>query len=221
MKSEPQTAPADVRLPSGSAGIKRQSLWGMMPLVVISVVNVVSVPMFLRTLGHDMYALMGYIAVFTGMFGFADLGLGVVVGRYIGVALGKGDKDAVRSYWATGNSIVMPLLLSMAIVFAVLGAWLGPKWFHVAPGDETLLRACFVVGGFGLFFNYYTQFWFILAQVYLDFKFVGVSRMRPTIRFTSSCGARWLVLWGWRVLCGMRGRTIVLDSGSRQRVGRA
>src|SRR5215831_13857618 len=112
MKSEPQTAPAEVRLPSGS-GIKRQSLWGMMPLLVISVVNVVSVPLFLRTLGHDMYALMGYIAVFTGMFGFADLGLGVVVGRYIGVALGKGDQDAVRSYWATGNSIVLPMLLSM------------------------------------------------------------------------------------------------------------
>ncbi len=57
-------------------------------------------PLFLRFLGNDMYALWGYIITFTGMFGFADLGLGVAVGRHVSVALGKNDLDAVCA--ATG-----------------------------------------------------------------------------------------------------------------------
>ena len=39
--------------------------------------------------GAELYALWFYVLTFTGAFGFMDLGLGVAVGRYIGVALGR------------------------------------------------------------------------------------------------------------------------------------
>jgi len=161
--------------------IKRQSMWSLLPLLVTAAVGFFSMPLFLRYLGNDMYALWGYIATFTGMFGFADLGLGVAVGRYIGVALGKNDHEAVRGYWGTGNLIMIPFLTLVTLAFIGVGVWLGPKWFNVPPGNADLLRWCFVAGGFGLFFGYYGAYWLILSQAYLDFKFLGLLRVAMTL----------------------------------------
>ena len=117
----------------------------MLPLLVLSVVNIFSMPLFLRWLGSDMYAIWFYVLTFTGMFGFADMGLAVAVGRYISVALGRNDHAAVRGYWGTGNLIMLPFLALVSLVFIGLGVWLGPKWFNVQPADVSLLRAgCFL-----------------------------------------------------------------------------
>jgi O-antigen/teichoic acid export membrane protein len=161
--------------------LKRQFLWSMAPLVVITVVNVFSVPLFYRYLGPDLCALWFYVSTFVGMFGFADLGLGVAVGRYIGVALGKGDHEAVREYWGTGNVIALPLLALMALVFVVVGAVWGPRWFNVAPENEKLLRLCFIPSGIALFFNFYGQIWNILLQAHLDFKFSSILRISASL----------------------------------------
>lgn len=157
--------------------LKRQFLWSMAPLVVITAVNVFSVPLFYKYLGADLCALWFYVSTFVGMFGFADLGLGVAVGRYIGVALGKGDHEAVKEYWGTGNVIALPLLAAMALVFVTVGAIWGPHWFNVAPENERLLRLCFIPSGLSLFFNFYGQIWNILLQAHLDFKFSSILRI--------------------------------------------
>ena len=156
--------------------IKRQAVWSMAPLLVVTVINIVSVPLFYRFLGAELYALWFYVLTFTGAFGFMDLGLGVAVGRYIGVALGKGDLAAVREYWGTGNAIAIPLLALMALTFAIVGVVFGPVWFNVAPANANLLRWSFIAGGTGLFFSYYGQFWLILSQAHLDFKFLAILR---------------------------------------------
>src|SRR5713101_5541734 len=122
----------------------------MAPLLVITAVNIFSVRLFVRYLGPEMYALWFYVSTFTGMFGFADLGLGVAAGRYIGVAIGKGEQGAVREYWGTANLIAIPLLALMAVVFAGIGVVFGPKWFNISPANVALLRACFVAGAVAL-----------------------------------------------------------------------
>jgi len=157
--------------------IKRQSAWSMLPLLISAAVGFFSLPLFLRYLGNDMYALWGYVATFSGMFGFADLGLGVAIGRYIAVALGKNDAAAVRGYWGTGNLLVIPFLALVSLAFIGLGVWLGPKWFNILPGDAGLLRWCFVWGGCGLFFGYYGTYWMVLSQAHLDFQFISVVRV--------------------------------------------
>lgn len=185
-------------------GMKRQFAWSVAPLLVLSVVNLISVRWFFRYLGDEMYALWGYVATFGGIFGFADLGLGVAVGRYIGVALGKGDQQALREYWGTANLVALPLLGLMGIVFCGIGVLFGPHWFNVTPGNENLLRACFICGGFTLFFNYYGQFWLILSQAHLDFRFIGILRtlitlfqILPAILLAWLTGNPfWIVFWG-------------------------
>lgn len=183
--------------------LKRQTLWSMLPLLVVTVVNIVSVPLFYRFLGAEKYALWMYVLTFTGIFGFMDLGLGVAVGRYIGVALGKADQVAVREYWGTGNIIAIPLLGVMAAGFIFAGVGFGSRWFNVTPSHVALLRWSFVAGGIGLFLSYYSQFWLILSQAYLDFRFLGIVRtaiallqILPAIPLAWATGNP-LLLIGW------------------------
>jgi O-antigen/teichoic acid export membrane protein len=183
--------------------LKRQFMWSLAPLVVVTAVNLFSVRLFYKYLGAEMYALWFYVITFSGMFGFADLGMGVAVGRYIGVALGKGDRAAVREYWGTGNMVAVPLLGIMGAAFAAIGAILGPHWFRVAPGHENLLRTCFLIGGGSLFLSYYGQFWNILSQAHLEFRFIGLLRtfitlfqVLPSLVIAHRTGNPvWLVLW--------------------------
>jgi len=156
--------------------IKRQFLWSMAPLLVISVVNLVSVRLFYRYLGPEMYALWFYVSTLSGSFGFMDLGLGTAVGRYIGVALGAQDKTAVRQYWGTGNLMAIPVLLIMSAVFIGIGVTFGPMWFQVSPANVRLLQWAFVGGGCNLALSYYVMFWLTLSQAHFDFKFVGLLR---------------------------------------------
>ena len=154
--------------------LKKDTLWSVLPLAVVTVLNIVSVPLFLRFLGPDRYALWFYVLALSGSFGFVDLGLGVAVGRYVGVALGQRNPDAAREYWATGHAAIIPLLLSMSGVFIGIGVLLGPRWYNVQPADASLLQWCFVAGGISLFLNYYGQLWLILLQAHLDFAYIGV-----------------------------------------------
>ena len=157
--------------------LKKQTLWSIAPLVVVTALNIVSVPLFYRYLGAELYALWFYVLTFTGAFGFMDLGLGVAVGRYIGVALGRNDLQGVREYWGTGNAIAIPLLAIMGLIFGFVGVISGPKWFNVDPSLVRLLQWSFIAGGVGLFLSYYGQFWLILSQAHLDFKFLSLLRI--------------------------------------------
>lgn len=158
------------------SSLKTQTIWSVIPILVTSVISIVSVPVYFRVLGDQMYAIWFYVGTLTGAFGFMDLGVGVAVGRFVGVALGRGDKDAVREYWATGHVIVLPFVLFFAALFVVLGTVWGPVWFKVPEADTSTLRWAIVWGGVGLFFAYYGQMWNILAQSFLDFRYLSILR---------------------------------------------
>jgi O-antigen/teichoic acid export membrane protein len=175
--------------------IKRQTLWSMAPLLVVTVLNLISVPLFYRYLGAEMYALWFYVLSLSGAFGFADLGLGVAVGRYVGVELGRGDLDAARSYWGTGNALAIPLLAIMSFLFGSVGVIFGPRWFNVTPAQVPILQWSFVGAGIGAFFAFYGQFWNILAQVNLDFKFVGILRVALAV---AQIGGSLFLAWSTR-----------------------
>jgi O-antigen/teichoic acid export membrane protein len=148
----------------------------MMPILVTSIISVVSVPLYFRFLGDEMYAIWFYVGTLTGAFGFMDLGMGVAAGRYMGVAMGRGDQKAVEEYWATSHVIVFPFVLFFAFVFVVVGAFFAPEWFKLAGSDAATLRWAILWGGIGLFFSYYGQMWNVLAQAHLDFKYLSILR---------------------------------------------
>jgi len=161
--------------------LKRQFAWSMAPLIVVTAINIVSVPLLFRYLGAEAYAIWLYVSTFAGVFGFADLGLGVAVGRFIGVALGKGDRGSVREYWGTGNLIAIPLLAAMAVAFVGIGVLLGPRLVNVSPENISRLRLCFAAGGLALFASFYGQIWAMLLQAHLDFAFANALKIATAV----------------------------------------
>lgn len=149
----------------------------MAPQLITAVTAFLSLPLFVRFLGNDNYAIWNYALLYAGLFGFADAGLGVAVGRFVGIALGQNDREAVRGYWGTGNVILIPFLVAAAIILVITGFYFAPRWYNVPPDRVNLLRACIAATGGGILFNYYSQYWNILAQAHLDFKFIGKVQM--------------------------------------------
>jgi O-antigen/teichoic acid export membrane protein len=183
-------------------GIKQQFLWSMAPLLVISAVNIVSVPLFYRFLGPEMYAIWFYVNTLNGTFGFTDLGLGAAVGRFLGIALGAQDRKALEQYWGTSNLLALVVVSVMTAVFIGLSVTFGPKWFQVPPEHVGLLRWAFVAGGFSLWFGYYGNFWLVLSQAHFDFKFIGLWRSILTVaQVTTTLWLAWfthnpvLLIW--------------------------
>jgi len=184
--------------------IKRQTVWSLVPLLITAGAAVFSMPLLVKYLGTEMYAIYLYVTAISGIFGFADLGLGVVVGRHLSIALGQNDLPAVRRYWGTGNLIVLPVLGLATIAFIVITVWLGPWWFdQVSPANVGLFRACLVANGAGLFFGYYGTYWLTISQAYLDFKFIGLLRsVMMTLQIIPVLGLAyythntlWVLLW--------------------------
>jgi hypothetical protein len=173
--------------------MKRQSLWSMAPLLAGLMTGFISYRILYQFLGKE-YSLYLAVQAFGASFGFMDLGFGMAVGRYIGVALGRGDRQAVREYWATGNALALPLLLLMSALFVAVGVFLGPRWFKLTPtpAEEHLFRWCFVAAGLGLFVNFYTLFWTVLSQAHLDFRFISILRTGMNLL---QFGTIFLVAW--------------------------
>jgi O-antigen/teichoic acid export membrane protein len=170
--------------------VARQSSWGLLPVAAGAIVGVVSAPLFLRFLGAEMFALWSYVTAVVGMFGFADLGLGITIAYHMGTAIGRRDAAGAREYWATGHAMAIPLLLAMGGLFMGAGLWLGARWFSVAPLNIPLLQQCFVLGGLGLFLNYYAGIWRLLLQAHLDFKYLAL--MQVVFQLTQIPPALWI-----------------------------
>lgn len=156
--------------------IEQATAWSLLPVLVLSALSVVTVPVYYHSLGSDMYALWLAIQTMTGTFGFMDFGLGVATGRFVGVALGRGDFTAAREYWASGNIINFGFLSIMALFFGFAGSMFGSHWFLAAQSDPDVFFACIWASAAGLFISYYSQGWLVLLQAHLDFRWLSVNR---------------------------------------------
>jgi O-antigen/teichoic acid export membrane protein len=159
----------------------------MLPILVTSVVSIVSVPLYFKALGEQMYAMWFYMGTLTGAFGFMDLGLGVAIGRFIGVALGSNNTIAAKEYWASGNALAAPALVILAALFLFLGMVFGPSWFKLGGSDAAVLRWSVLWGALGLFFTYYGAIWQNLCCTYLDFKFYSIVKTWSSLVSSVGC----------------------------------
>lgn len=164
-----------------SVEFRKQTLLSVVPLAVNVVLNLISVPLFYRYLGADNYALWFYVQTLSGSFGFADLGLGVTMGRYVGVALGQQDQAGARAYWASGHLPALIVISALSCVFIAIGALGGPAWIDCKTIDTRVMQYAFLVGGLTLFAGLYSQLWLILSQAHLDFGFLAVVRSAGTL----------------------------------------
>jgi O-antigen/teichoic acid export membrane protein len=135
--------------------------------------SLISFRVMYNGMGAEMYALLLYVLTMTGTFGFMDLGIGTALARYMGMALGHQDHQAVQEYWAVGMRLGILFTAFFSLIFILAGTLVGPLWFNVSPENKTMLRWCFAMGGVSLFLSYVTEQWNRVCQVFLDFAFVN------------------------------------------------
>lgn len=175
--------------------LERATAWSLLPILTLSVLSIATVPVYYHSLGTDFYALWFAIQTMTGTFGFMDLGLGVATGRFVGIALGRGDFAGARETWASGNLLNLVLLFLMAAAFGSLGSWLGTRWFSLPAIPQSLFVQCVWWSSLGLFFNYYAQGWQILLQAHLEFRWLALSR--TAFSLATGIGMAWCA-WVFR-----------------------
>jgi len=122
--------------------------------------------------------------------------------------------------------LALLLVSAMAVIFIAVGVVLGPKWFQVSPDHVNLLRWAFVAGGFSLWLGYYGNFWLVLSQAHLDFKFVGLWRSILNVAqvATTLCLARLthnpvLIIWAGALFGLVQLFIFVRHALSRYRLG--
>lgn len=156
--------------------LEQATAWSLLPILLLAILSVVTVPIYYHSFGPEMYALWFAVQTMTGSFGFMDLGMGVATGRFIGVAIGRGDFAAAREYWASGNLVNLVFLGAMALAFGLLGSFGGAQWFQAVHFDHPVFLSCIWASAAGLFVNYYSQGWQILLQAHLEFRWLSINR---------------------------------------------
>ena len=156
--------------------LEQATAWSLLPILLLAILSVVTVPIYYHSFGPEMYALWFAVQTMTGSFGFMDLGMGVATGRFVGVAIGRGDFAAAREYWASGNVVNLVFLGAMALAFGLIGSFGGAQWFQAVHFDHPVFLASVWASAAGLFVNYYSQGWQILLQAHLEFRWLSINR---------------------------------------------
>ena len=156
--------------------LEQATAWSLLPILLLTILSLVTVPIYYHSFGPEMYALWFAVQTMTGSFGFMDLGMGVATGRFVGVAIGRGDFAAAREYWASGNLVNLGFLGAMALIFGLLGSFGGAQWFQAVQFDHPVFLGCIWASAAGLFVNYYSQGWQILLQAHLEFRWLSINR---------------------------------------------
>ena len=186
--------------------LEHATAWSVLPIVTLSILSIATVPIYYHSLGTELYGLWFAIQTMTGTFGFMDLGMGVATGRFVGVALGRGDFTEARETWASGNLFNLLLLLTMAAAFGALGSSWGARWFSFSPAEKPLFVQCVWWSAGALFLNYYGQGWQVLLQAHLEFRWLALSR--TLFSLLTGLGMAWCA-WAFRspLPCIMLGTT--------------
>jgi O-antigen/teichoic acid export membrane protein len=100
----------------------------------------------------------------------------------------------------------------------------GSSWYNAAPGQSDLLHKSLIAGGAGLGVALYSQFWLILSQAHLDFKFLSVVRIAallamivPAVGIAYLTGSPLMILW-WGVLVGV-GQLFIFIAHAKKKYG--
>lgn len=120
------------------------TLWSLWGLVVLSALSFLLLPLMVRGLGLEGYALYTLMGTFTGYLGLLTLGSGNTVVKFVSERRGRGDADGVRSAAALGLGLHSVGVLAGACVLFAARGWLTDVLLRVTPAARA--DAAFLVG---------------------------------------------------------------------------
>ncbi|TBR21470.1 hypothetical protein EPO15_10135 [bacterium] len=112
------------------------TLWSLWGLVVLSALSFFLLPLMVRGLGLEGYALYALMGSFSGYLLLLTMGAGNATVKFVAELRGKGDGNAVRAaVLASLRLHTLPVLAGSAALFAARG-WLTASFLNVSPAAQ-------------------------------------------------------------------------------------
>lgn len=120
------------------------TLWSLGGLVVLSALSFLLLPLMVRGLGLEGYALYTLMGTFAGYLALLTLGAGSTVVKFIAERRGRGDSAGVRAAAGLGLFLHSAGVLAGAGVLFVARGWLTDALLQVTPAAGA--DAAFLIG---------------------------------------------------------------------------
>src|SRR4051812_25487005 len=119
------------------------SLLNIVSLFLGIVISFFMMPYMVTRLGDRMYGVWTIVGEFLWYYGLMDFGLSSAIGRFVSRAIGRNDKDEVRSITSTAFFLTLGMGL-LALALTVIGAGLAP-YLVKDQADLRLFRILIII----------------------------------------------------------------------------
>lgn len=110
--------------------ITRNIAWSYAQWSISIIGPLITIPFYVRLLGHELYGQWLVILSLTSYLGLASLGMGQTVANRIAEAAARGQRDAVGEIVSTGFFCYAAIGITLAAALCAMAPWLGRHYFN-------------------------------------------------------------------------------------------
>jgi O-antigen/teichoic acid export membrane protein len=136
---------------AAESSLVQNAAWRFASTIALTLVSLVSVPVYARLLGLEQWGLLALSQAATAPLILLDLGTGTATVKYVAEAVGRGDREeATRTVQST---LIFNLATGTcgALAVALCARWLATAVFAIPPAQQALATAGFRVLGVSWF----------------------------------------------------------------------
>lgn len=115
--------------------------------VVVVLINLITLPFYVRLLGMEAYGLIGFYATLQTVLQMLDLGLAPTASREIAHGTETGQQRRSASLLRTLGLVYVGVAIAIAAIVATIAQWIGAHWLQAnALPEATVAQAIALMG---------------------------------------------------------------------------
>lgn len=130
-----------------AARTARNALFNLVGFLYLTVLTIVITPVFLHYIGTEAYGIYALAAVFLGLLGVLESGLGLAVMKYVPEHIARRENDAVVRLVRAGLAFYGLIGIVGAVASTAIGIFFVQSLFDVSPELASDARLAFVLAG--------------------------------------------------------------------------
>jgi O-antigen/teichoic acid export membrane protein len=147
--TEPDAGVVSPREPSPDVGLRvvgRSVFWNWAGILIASLVQFVTLPVMIHSLGNGYYGIWVLIYTFVGYFSFFDFGIGTSILRFASRLDGAEDVATLHRITAAALHLSIVVALSVVAITASI-AYFVPEFLNIPPASVPLARTLVLLMG--------------------------------------------------------------------------
>ncbi len=133
------------------SSLVQSAAWRLASTVALTLVSLVTVPVFTRLLGLEQWGLLVLFQAAIAPLALLDLGIGTATVKYVAEAIGRGDREEATKLVQTTLVFNLVIGASGALAIALCAEWLASAVFAIPPAQQHLATAGFRLMGLSWF----------------------------------------------------------------------